>query len=233
MDKAAVLAEIDEVFRRTGATAERPFVPRSTPYTQAAALKRGEREVPVPISASAMGSAVLAAIERNAPHPSYVQAAREIGGGGVATTATADRLLGILASVRQDIEAGYIRTLEDRARGAVFHDFLEMAEHVLATIHAAPAAVLAGAVMEQHVRKLAGLHERNALVTAKGRPRAFEDLITDLARPGVIHESERKLLAAWYGQRTDAAHGHFAKSNDREVQRMIEGVREFVVRHPA
>jgi hypothetical protein len=170
LDKAAVLAEIDEVFRRTGATPDSPFVPRSTPYTRAAALERGERATPVPISASAMGSAVLAAIERNAPQPSYIQAAREIGRRRALTAAATDQLLGILASVRQDIAAGHIRTLEDRIRDGVFDDFLEMAEHIRATVHPAAAAVVAGAVMEQHVRKLAGSQDGIALLNEKGQP---------------------------------------------------------------
>lgn len=46
-------------------------------------------------------------------------------------------------------------------------------------------------------------------------------------------EVQRKSVTAWYAQRTEGAHGRAENLNDGEVERMIDGVRDFVTRHPA
>jgi hypothetical protein len=119
-------------------------------------------------------------------------------------------------------------------RQDVFEDFLEMAEHIAANIMAAPAAVLAGSVLEDHVRKLAVANEIDVL-DDEGRPRKFEQLTIELrGHEGArISEAQRKQLAAWYAVRTDAAHGHFDNVVDDDVARMIDGIRDFMLRHPA
>jgi hypothetical protein len=229
-DVGAILEEIDDVLRRCGASADSPFLPVATPYSQAAALERGESRATVRANVSAMASSCIAAIERNAPNAAYVRMARELSAGGAPTTSTLERLLGILVSVRQDIQAGYTRALEERVREAVFDDFLDMAEHIR-LIHPAPAVVLAGCVLEEHVRKMADAREIE-LLTARGRPRSFEDLTEALVREDAFRQPQRKILAAWYGQRTEAAHGRFGNVVAEDVPRIIEGVRDFVARHP-
>lgn len=219
-DKHAVLAQIDEVLTRVGASEDRPY---PAMRGEASAASRSLQGNP-----GEMASALVAAIERNAPHPSYVIRASELKGEGAATI---QRLVGVLVSVRKDIEAGYFRTLEERVREGVFDDLLESAEHIL-TIHPAPAAVLAGSVLEEHVRALARAREID-LVDAKERPRSFEHLSEDLVRHGLFGQSQRKTVAAWYAQRTEAAHGHFENVIADDVPRMIAGVRDFITRHPA
>lgn len=53
-----------------------------------------------------------------------------------------------------------------------------------------------------------------------------------LAKAEEISPSEHKLVTGWYGQRTDAAHKRWENVIRGEVERMIPGVREFIVRHP-
>jgi hypothetical protein len=221
----AVLDEIDEVFARCGASAETPFVAKNSPtpgFFGDPGVRGG--------NAAAMVSALVAAITRNAPHPSYVSSAHEYAGGGKATSAVVDRLLGVLLSVRTDIERGYVRTLEQRARDEVFDDLLQTASSI-ANSSAAAAIVLAVSVLEEHVRKLASGHGL-ATVTTKGRHRSFEDMTADLLTSGQLTSSEKRLIGGWYGQRTEAAHGHFESVLDEEAPRIIDGVRDFLVRHP-
>jgi hypothetical protein len=221
-----VLAEIDSVFERCGASKDRPTPPKR-------ANPPGYFGSPNVIgSASAMVSSCLAAIERNAPQPSYVRIAREMAREGRTSSATVEKLLGVLLSVRQDIEAGFTKSLEVRARESVFDDFLDMAEHIRSTVHFAPAVVLAGSVLEEHARKLAEKNEI-ALVDERGKARAFEQLCHELVREEVFTEPQRKVLAGWYAQRTEAAHGRFENVIADDVPRIIEGVRDFITRDPA
>lgn len=212
MDRDAVLAEIDDVFARFGATADHPHP--------------GDG-----FNRAVLVTSVVAAIERNAPNPTYVEAARKYRDEQVPGKQVF-LLLGTLASVRQDIDAGYVGTLEQRARETVFDDLLDMAAHIADEIHAAPAVVLAVSVLEEHVRKLA---EARGIDTVKssGRVVSFEDMTNDLARDGTVSGPERKVLAAWYAQRTEAAHGRFDAFTPDEGPRIIDGVRDFLVRHPA
>ena len=81
-----------------------------------------------------------------------------------------------------------------------------MAEHLLSEGYAQPAAVVAGCVLEEHVRQLAqaaGL----AVEGEEGKPSKLEHLNADLAKAQVYGKTEQKQVTAWYGQRNDAAHG--------------------------
>lgn len=225
LDTAAVLAEIDDVFARCGASPQSPSAP---------ARSRGPGDfgdARVVGNGAAMVSSIRAAVERNAPHRSYVDQARTYSAGEKVTSPVVHRMLGVLLSVRQDIEAGYVQSIEDRARDALSGDLLETADSIV-KLHAAPAIVLAVSVLEEHVRKLA---EARDVATLKpdGKHRSFEDMIADLQREDAITSTEKRTASAWYAQRTEAAHGHFENVVADEAPRIISGVRDFLVRHPA
>lgn len=150
---------------------------------------------------------------------------------GRTTTAVVRNLLGVLLSVRQDIEAGFTKSLEERVHETVFDDFLDMADYIQ-SIHPAPAVVLAGSVLEEHLRRLASKHGIT-IVDAKDRPRAFEQIGHDLVREEVFGEAQRKTLSSWYAQRTEAAHGRFDSVVGEDVPRIISGLRDFITRYPA
>jgi hypothetical protein len=143
------------------------------------------------------------------------------------------RYMDLLAALRADVEKGYVRRIEETVREAVYDDFLEMAAEIL-EIHPAPAAVVAGSVLEEHVRKLCAANDIDVL-GGDGRPRKFEQLTHELVKSEdvTIREPERKVLAGWYGQRTEGAHGRYDNVIAEDVPRMIDGIRDFMVRHPA
>jgi len=172
----------------------------------------------------------MACIERLAPKGStYLESAKSLKGwnGHVAV-----ELGGILRALKSDFEAGYILTIEELVHGAVFDDFLEMASELLKKGYKDPAAVVAGSVLEEHIRKLA-IRNQLIIVEATGKNKKFDALIIDLVKTQKISEPQRKILAAWYSQRNEAAHGNYINVIESEVGRMIEGVRDFMVRLPA
>jgi hypothetical protein len=67
----------------------------------------------------------------------------------------------------------------------------------------------------------------------KGRAKSVEALGVDLRKSEVITEVQRKSLTAWYAQRSEGAHGHPENLDEGEVERMIDGIRDFVARFPA
>jgi hypothetical protein len=142
------------------------------------------------------------------------------------------QLAGVLRGLRADVAAGYMASVEELVHAAVFDDFLEMAAELASKGFHSPAAVLAGSVLEEHLRKLAAKHGI-AIVDGKGRPRSVEVLGVDLVKTSTLSEPERKIVQAWYGQRTEAAHGRHENVISDQVGSMIPGIREFMIRHPA
>jgi hypothetical protein len=207
LDRDAVLKEIDDVLARGSVAADNAM----------------------------MVTSLLACIERNAPRPSYLQSARTLAMPTGNTLGTADviveRLRGVLLTVRQDIEAGYLRTLEDRARDALSDDLLETASSI-ATQSAPAAVVLAVSVLEEHVRKLAAARDIETRKSSGGH-RSFEDMTADLLNADVLTSSEKRLMGGWYAQRTAAAHGDFTEVIPEDAPGIIEGVRNAIVRHPS
>jgi len=172
----------------------------------------------------------MACIERLAPKGStYLESAKSVEGwqGHMVL-----ELGAILKALKSDFEAGYILTIEELVHGAVFDDFLEMASELLKKGYKDPAAVVAGSVLEEHIRKLA---TRNQLIVVEptGKNKKFDTLTIELVKAQQISEPQRKFLAGWYGQRSEAAHGNYSNVIEDEVGRMIDGIRDFMVRFPA
>jgi len=92
--------------------------------------------------------------------------------------------------------------------------------------------VLAGSVLEEHLRKLASRAEVDIL-DAKSKPKSVEALGVELRKAEIFAEVQRKTLSAWYSQRNEAAHGRSDTLVDVEVERMIDGLRSFIARFPA
>ena len=144
----------------------------------------------------------------------------------------ATQLVAIVEALRDDYQAGTMQSVAEVVHAELFGDLLDMSVELYDKRFIGPAAVVAGAVLEEHVRKLA-TKQGIILVEPNGRAKSVDRLGVELRGAGVLSEVERKALAAWYSQRTEAAHGRFSSLVDTEVERMIDAVRDFVARHPA
>jgi hypothetical protein len=141
-----------------------------------------------------------------------------------------EQLLGVLKGLRRDIQAGYLLSLEEEVHADLFADFLEMADRLLSDRHALPAAVVAGSALEAQLRALA---ERAGVSTqVRGKPKRAAKLNDDLAKKGVYRKAEQKQVLAWQDLRNSAAHGEDGFSLE-EIKLMVQGIRDFIARHPA
>ncbi len=147
-------------------------------------------------------------------------------------SARAGDLTAIVHALRDDYRFGGLASVEEIVHADLFDDFLGMANELLSKGFIGPAAVLAGTVLEEQLRKLSRKHDV-ATIDEKGRAKSVEALGVDLRKSDVITEVQRKSLTAWYAQRTEGAHGRPGNLNDSDVERMIDGIRDFVARFPA
>lgn len=155
---------------------------------------------------------------------------RALGTAGMGSPFYVDQLVGVLKGLRRDIESGYLLTLEQEAHGAVFSDLLEMADHLVVEKLVLPAAVVAGSALEAHLRSLA---ERSGVKTmAREKPKRAGRLNDELGSKGIYRKAEQKQILAWQDIRNSAAHGE-GDFSAQEVRLMVQGIRDFVGRHPA
>ena len=138
-------------------------------------------------------------------------------------------LAGILKSLRADYAAGRMQTFQERVHSDLFSDFLEMAEYLLEDDGLKdPAAVLAGGVLEEHLRKLCAKH----IVPLSPKPK-LEVMNADLKKQGVYGGNEQKQVTAWAAIRNSAAHAQYADYTAEQVRLMLQGLRHFLGSYPA
>lgn len=129
--------------------------------------------------------------------------------------------IAILKALKIDIESGNFFDEELLITADAFGDILEQAEYLLSEGYKDAAAVLTGAVLESTLRKLC---DRNNLKYPKNTTiNSLNDSLKDKAYNRVIH----KQIIAWAQIRNDAAHGHFDKYTKKQVEDMLEWVKDF------
>jgi len=140
-------------------------------------------------------------------------------------------LAGILTALRTDVAAGRLASVVELLHADLFGDFLDMAQHLLDEGYKDPAAVLAGGVLEEHLRKLCGKHSLS--VVSAPRPVKADTMNAELASVSAYSKSDQKSVTAWLGLRNDAAHGKYGAYAPEQVAILIHAVRDFITRIPA
>jgi hypothetical protein len=169
LDTSAVLADID------GALAEYKQLRKASQYDDCS--DHGALVV------SSMTTRLASTIERYAPPGSrYLHGLRAVlEGWGPQVAAGLAPLAGVLTALRDDMAAGRLATVAELIHGDVFSDFLDMADHLLEEGYKDPAAVLAGGVLEEHLRKLCVSYSIS-VVAQNGKPKKADTMNADLAK---------------------------------------------------
>jgi hypothetical protein len=141
-------------------------------------------------------------------------------------------LPGVLRALRDDLASGRMQTVAEMIHGGMFGDMLEGAAHLRDEGWKDPAAVIAGSVLEQHLRELCS---KNGIGLDKpdGSPKKADTLNSELAAAGTYSKLDQKSVTAWLDLRNKAAHGKYSEYETGQVAIMIDGIRDFVRRCPA
>jgi len=140
-------------------------------------------------------------------------------------------LVGVLQALREDYNLGYLRTLKELIHADVFSDFLEMANHLMSEGYKDPAAVLAGGVLEEHLRQLCN---KSGIAITDGKDFKKADLLnSELAKVTAYSKLDQKNIVAWLDLRNKAAHGRYSDYTLEQVELLIGSIRDFITRVPA
>ena len=139
---------------------------------------------------------------------------------------------GILSVAREELAGGWLTTTRGLISAEIFSDFLEMAQHLLDEGYKDPAAVMAGSVLEEHLRQLCQKHSIPTETTKQGRPhpKKADTLNTDLAKKQVYNRLDQKNVIAWLDLRNKAAHGKYQEYTKEQVALMLQSLSDFMVR---
>lgn len=139
---------------------------------------------------------------------------------------------GLLASIKTEIEKGWIKSIKELISAEIFTDFLEMAEHLLQEKYEHPAAVMIGSVLEEHLRNLCQKFSIQITEGKNGKhlSKKADLLNSELTRINVYNKLDQKNVTAWLDLRNKAAHGKYDEYNIQQVQLMHNGVSEFIAR---
>lgn len=130
--------------------------------------------------------------------------------------------LGVLQAAQKDYEGGYLFDLRSLIAAELLGDFIDQAETLAREGYYVPAASLAGAVLEDTLRKLC---------IQKGIPipenTKIDKLNADLARAEAYNKLIQKRITAFADIRNNADHGHPDKFTREDVEDMVKWVRRF------
>lgn len=145
-------------------------------------------------------------------------------------------IMGVVAALRDDLKAGYIRSLVEVVHSELFSDFLEMAQHLCDAAYKDAAAVIAGSTLESHLRNLCHKACIPIEITKAGGDvvaKKAEAMNSELAAATVYSKLDQKCVTAWLDLRNKAAHGKYDEYKQEQVELLVSGIRDFIVRNPA
>jgi HEPN domain len=131
--------------------------------------------------------------------------------------------LAVIKAGWNDYSKGYLSELRALIRAEVFDDFLEQAQHLFEQGYYQPAAVLAGGVLEDSLRKLC-VRSGIALAT---KPK-LDGMNAELAKKAVYNTLVQKRITWLADIRNKAAHGQVTGFSSSDVDTMLRQVRDFV-----
>lgn len=142
------------------------------------------------------------------------------------TYSPAVRAQGVLRAAKEDYVNGHLFDVRRLVEAEVFDDFLGQAEHLLSAGYYQPAAVVAGAVLEDGLRKLCTHHG----IPLSAAPK-LDGMNAQLAKAGAYSVLVQKRITALADLRNRAAHGRWAEFVSADVEDMLASVRRFMEEH--
>jgi hypothetical protein len=141
----------------------------------------------------------------------------------VHTHSYAVRACAVLRAAKADYDGGYLFDARKQIQAEVFDEFLEQAEYFLKDGYFQVAAVVAGAVLEDGLRKLCS-HKG---ITLPSQPK-LDWMNGELAKSGLYDKMVQKKVTWLADIRNKAAHGRWSEFTADDASEMTSGVRRLM-----
>jgi uncharacterized protein YutE (UPF0331/DUF86 family) len=132
------------------------------------------------------------------------------------------KLIGLLESLVEEIQQGLLKKAEYIFAASTFDDFLDHASEYHKSGKKVESSVLASAVFEDSVRKVAMKYD------VKESGRALEMIIDELVKKNILTAVKAKRLKGYAAVRKKALHAQWNDFDLRDVGGMIQGSREIL-----
>ena len=194
------------------------------------ALQTGSSQIDTPTVWRFMMTALQATraiCSENSPH--YIElheAMNEYKNTGILQT---DKWLGILQSVSDDLRSGMLSNIQELIAAEVFTDLSEMAGYLSEQGYHLPAIAIAGAVLEDALRKIC---LKNGVEWSDHSSIAKLNMI--LYKTNVYDKVQFGQIEAWGKLRNKVDHGDFTNLDEisaKDTSRFIDGIQNFVLRY--
>lgn len=130
------------------------------------------------------------------------------------------RLCAVFLAAREDFEGGHLTSVKRLVEAEVFSSELDQARQLLSSGYLAPAAVVAGVVLETAIRNLCAAQDMEI-----GK---LDKMNADLVKAGEYNTLVQKRVTALAAIRNSAAHGNQAEFNQADVKSMIDEIERLV-----
>lgn len=137
----------------------------------------------------------------------------------------ANQAFGVLLAAKDDYETESLFSLKKLVEAELFDEFLEQAEYLLDAGYYQPAAVIAGCVLEDGLRKLCHTQE----ITLPENPK-LDWMNSELAKKGVYTKLIQKRITTIADLRNNAAHGKWNEFEQSDVESMLRDIRDFMAK---
>lgn len=130
--------------------------------------------------------------------------------------------LGVVEAAQHDFEAGLLFDMKALISAELLGDFIDQADTLVAAKYHIAAASLAGAVLEDTLRKLWG---KNGLVVPKKS--SINSLNAELVKAGTYGQPTHKQITAYADLRNNADHANYDLVSQSDVEGMVVWVKRF------
>jgi len=142
------------------------------------------------------------------------------------TFSRARQAQGVLKAAKIDFENEQLFSIRRLIEAEMFDDFLDQATQLLVAGYHGPAAVIAGCVLEDGLRKLC----LTKGIVLSGKPK-LDTMNSELAKANIYSRLVQKRITAIADLRNSAAHGQWDKFDNNDVNEMISSVRRIMEEH--
>jgi hypothetical protein len=133
---------------------------------------------------------------------------------------------GILKAALEELKEGFIGKVSDLVAADIFTDFLDMSKHLLESGYKDAAASLAGAVLEDGMRRIC--HANSIPVKGADNLVSLNQKISDAQ---IYSRLVQKNIQVWIDIRNNADHGNFSEYKIGDARDMLDGISRFIEEH--